>query len=139
MKDKLQNLIRIFVSKQFLMFLLVGGLNTVNGMLFPTVLSNFMQANVAYILSYLPSLGISYVLNSFFTFHEKKLSLRRCVKFYISYLPNFLIQNVVFVIAYNVFHANKYIGILLASALGIPVTFLLMKFFAFGQKEENRK
>lgn len=123
--------IELFLTKQFAVFLLIGGINTVNGMLFPTFFSCFLQANMAYIISYIPSLGISYVLNSFFTFDEKSLTIIRCIKFYISYIPNFIIQNVVFFITYNILELNKYVGIILASLIGVPVTFLIMKFFAF--------
>lgn len=133
----MKKLINIFFSKEFFFFLLVGGVNTLNGMLFPTILATFVQPNLAFILSYIPSLAISYVLNSFVTFKDKKLSLIKLLKFYMSYVPNFIIQNVVFFICYNIFDVNKYVGIIAASILGIPVTFLLMKFFAFAKKSEG--
>lgn len=139
MRDKISRLIKIFISKQFLVFVIVGGINTLNGLIFPTLFSRVFQANIAYVISYIPSLGISYVLNSFFTFHERRLSITKCMKFYISYVPNFLIQNIIFIIFYNVLHANKYVGIIMASALGIPVTFLILKFFTFSKKDDGTR
>lgn len=136
--EKIKKIIRIFLSKEFIIFVLIGGINTLNGLLFPAIFSTFLQANVAYIISYIPSLFISYVLNSFFTFKENKLSLIKCIKFYLSYIPNFIIQNIVFFICYNVFDVNKYIGIILASIIGVPVTFLIMKFFAFAKTESEK-
>lgn len=133
MKNKI---ISIFLSKQFFIFLVVGGINTLNGLWIPSLLSVWLQANLAYVLSYIPSLAISYVLNSFFTFKDSQLTFEKYIKFNISYIPNFIIQNIVFFVVYNVCHANKFIGIILASAIGIPVTFLIMKFFTFSKPED---
>ena len=136
MKNKLQNIADVFFTRQFLTFLVIGGLNTVNGIIFPSLLSLVLQENLAYSLSYIPSLGVSYILNSFFTFKDKHLTFGKYIRFVLSYVPNFLIQNSVLFICFNLLHANKYIGIILASVLGIPITFLLLKFVAFKKNEE---
>lgn len=135
MRELLRKIKKNFFTKQFIIFLLIGAVNTLNGMIVPYVLSLFLQPNIAYVLSYIPNLGISYVLNSFFTFNTRHLSLSKCIKFYVSYLPNFVIQNVVFVIAFNLLGLPKLVGIIVASALGIPITFLLLKYYAFRNKE----
>ncbi len=130
-RNGLLDIMNVFFTKEFLTFLVIGGINTLNGMMFPTIFMCWLQANVAYVVSYIPSLLISYILNSIFTFKEKKLSLKKCIKFYISYIPNFIIQNIVFFVCYNIFDLNKYVGIILSAVIGVPVTFLIMKFFAF--------
>ena len=125
---------REFLNKQFLIFLIIGGINTINGMIIPALFTLFLQANLAYAISFIPSLGISYILNSFFTFKEKKLNWLKCIKFYISYIPNFLVQNSIFFLCYNIFHLHRLIGIICASIIAVPITFLLMKYFAFSKK-----
>lgn len=141
MKEKLQSLIRIFLSKQFIIFVLVGCVNTCNGVLFPILFSLVIEnMNLAYMISYIPSLTISYVLNSYFTFKEKHLSFTKCIKFMISYLPNFLIQNVVFFVVYNLLELPKIIATILAAIIGLPVTFLIMKLFTFKKEvKENEE
>lgn len=124
----------VFWTKQFLTFLFVGLLNVVNGIVVPGVLSYVMNPNIAYALSYLPNLFISYVLNSFFTFETKKLSIEKCIKFYISYIPNFMIQNVIFAVVYNFLGLPRIIAVVLAAVIGLPVTFILLKIFAFKQE-----
>lgn len=135
MKNKKSKLKQIFASREFVTFLCIGLVNTGNGMLFPAILSSFLQANIAYVLSYIPSLGIAYLLNSKFTFRRKP-NWESLFRFYLSYIPNFVIQNTVFAIVFNVCHASKFLGIVLASIIGIPVTFLLLKFYAF--RDRNR-
>ena len=120
-----------FLTVQFLTFLIIGGINTLNGMLSPYILSVWLPVNLAYVLSYIPNLAISYVLNSLFTFKDRKLSFQKCIKFYISYIPNFVIQNIVFIVVYNVLSLPKLAAIIGASILGIPITFLILKYFTF--------
>lgn len=130
----MKKLISLFFSKQFLIFLVIGGVNTLNGVLFPYLFSLFLQENIAYLLSYVPSLCISYVLNSVFTFKEP-LAFKKLIKFVISYLPNFIIQNLSFVVVFNILGLPKLLAILLASVIGIPLTFIILKLFAFGKKK----
>lgn len=123
-----------FLTKQFLLFLTVGLINVLNGIIMPYLLSNLMNANIAYILSFIPNLFISYILNSVFTFGERKLDINKCIKFYVSYIPNFLIQNIVFYIIYNLLSLPKFLAIILAAVLGLPVTFIILKVFAFSKR-----
>ena len=58
----------------------------------------------------------------------------RYVKFFISYIPNFLIQTVI-VGLFDVFtDFPAIIAYITAAVIGIPVTFILMKIFAFKKK-----
>lgn len=140
MKDKIIKFKQLFFTKQFICFVAVGCINTLNGMLFPFLFSYIMNANIAYAVSYIPSLTISYFLNSIITFSDSSFSFLKYVKFCISYVPNFIIQNISFFLVYNLAGLPKIAAILLASVIGIPLTFLIMKFFAFGKdkKEDNK-
>lgn len=120
----------IFLSREFILFLIVGVINTFNGTIFASIYSIFLNENIAFVLGYISSLIISYILNSFITFKEK-LEVRKFIKFAISYIPNFIIQNIVVIIVFNMFNYDKIIAYILAAIIGVPVTFVLMKFFAF--------
>ena len=62
---------------------------------------------------------------------QEKLSFTKFIKFGISYIPNFIIQNIVVIITFNILGLHKLIAYCLAAIIGIPVTFILLKFFAF--------
>jgi putative flippase GtrA len=72
-------------------------------------------------------------MNSRFVFHDT-LSVSRFIKFFVSYIPNYIIQNIIVVIFYNWLGYPPIVSYLIAAILGIPVTFLLVKLFAFGKK-----
>lgn len=125
---------KTFLSLQFVMFLIIGVINTINGIGFAYLYSLIIKnVNLAFIVGYLTSLSIAYLLNSFLTFKEN-LSLKKFVKFCISYIPNFLIQNGFVILFYNILGWEKLLVYCLAAIFGIPVTFLLLKLFAFKKK-----
>ncbi len=135
--EKIKSLIRIFFSRDFFWFIVIGGINTLNGIVFSYLYSLFLDANFSFVLGYITGLLISYLLNSFITFKER-LHFKKFVKFCISYIPNFIIQNLVVILIYNILGWHKLIAYALAAIIGIPVTFLLMKFFAFSKKTSGR-
>ncbi|NFG23017.1 GtrA family protein [Clostridium botulinum] len=123
-----------FFSKQFFIFVTIGIINTFIGVVFSYIFSSFLNENLAFIVGYICGLLVSYLLNSFFTFREN-LDLNKFIKFSISYIPNFIIQNIVVLIVFNVMGLHKLIAYVLAAIIGVPVTFVLMKFFAFKHKD----
>lgn len=142
----------LFVNKEFFLFLIVGCINTVNCIIFSTIFSAFIKnAQISFIIGYVLSLTVAYLLNSAFIFREK-LVFDKYIKFCISYIPNFIIQNVVVFIVYavlktdiiimNVIELRSFVSYALAAVIGIPITFLCVKLFAFrkkGTNNENRK
>ncbi len=133
----MEKLKRLFCTRDFLVFLVIGAVNTLNGTVFSYLYSLFLNANVAFVLGYLTGLVIGYVLNSFFTFKER-LSINRFFKTCVSYIPNFIIQNLVVLIIYNIMGLHRLLAYALAAVLGLPITFLLMKFFAFAKPKNNK-
>ncbi|WP_297426451.1 GtrA family protein [Clostridium sp.] len=121
-----------FFTKKFIIFLIIGVINTFNGTLFSYIYSSFLNGNIAFVSGYISGLFISYILNSLITFKEK-LNFKKFIKFAISYIPNFIIQNIVVIIIFNILGLNKLIAYVLAAIIGVPVTFILMKFFAFNK------
>ena len=123
-----------FFTREFLLFLVVGGVNTFNGT-FLSWLYAFLipNHNVAFNCGYLTSNLIAYYLNNTFIFPEP-LSLHRCLKFALSYVPNYIIQNLIVLLFYNFLGYPPILSYLIAAVLGIPVTFLFVKIFAFGRR-----
>ena len=132
-KSTRQKLKRLFLSKEFVAFLMIGILNAINGIVFAYAYSQFLDVNLAFILGYITSLTISYLLNSYITFKES-LGLVKYIKFCISYIPNFIIQNAIVLVFYNGLGFHKLFTYSLAALLGVPITFLFMKVFAFRKK-----
>lgn len=122
-----------FLTKEFFLFLIIGCINTFNGTFLAWLCAflspyNNLNFNIGYILSNL----CAYWMNSRFIFHEP-LSINRYVKFFISYIPNYIIQNIIVIIFYNMLAFPPVVSYLIAAVLGIPVTFLMVKIFAFGR------
>lgn len=126
----MDNLKKIFLNKEFILFIIIGVINTFNGVVFSFIYSSLLNENIAFILGYISGLAVSYILNSYITFKEK-LAFTKFIKFAISYIPNFIIQNIVVIITFNILGLHKLIAYCLAAIIGIPVTFILLKFFAF--------
>ncbi|MBW6410046.1 GtrA family protein [Clostridium weizhouense] len=133
MTNFIQKFKNTFFSKQFITFVIIGIINTFNGVIFSYIYSNFLNENIAFILGYISGLFISYLLNSFITFKER-LNFSKFIKFAISYIPNFIIQNIVVLLVFNIMGLHKLIAYGLAALIGVPFTFILMKFFAFKKK-----
>ncbi|WP_373181304.1 HAD-IB family phosphatase [Clostridium butyricum] len=135
---KVKKLKNIFFTKEFFTFLIVGGINTINGIVFSYVYSLFLGVNVSFVLGYVTAMTISYLLNSTLVFKED-MGIVKYIKFCISYIPNFIIQNIFVLIFYNMLQWNKLIVFALAAIVGIPVTFIIMKFFAFNKKDNHQE
>ena len=123
-----------FLYKTFILFVLIGFVNTFNGIMFSYLYSKLLNENLSFVLGYISGIIISYSLNSLITFRER-LSLVKFVRFIISYFPNFIIQNVIVFLIFNVLNFDKLIAYTLAAIIGTPVTFILLKFYAF--KKDN--
>nr|WP_236901020.1 GtrA family protein [Clostridium butyricum] len=135
---KVKKLKNIFFTKEFFTFLIVGGINTINGIVFSYVYSLFLGVNVSFVLGYVTAMTISYLLNSTLVFKED-MGIVKYIKFCISYTPNFIIQNIFVLIFYNMLQWNKLIVFALAAIVGVPVTFIIMKFFAFNKKDNHQE
>ena len=123
-----------FLTKEFLLFLLIGCFNTFScSLIAKTITFVYPNSNMAFNAGYLISNVIAYGLNSCFVFPEA-LSLGRYVKFFLSYVPNYLIQNIIVLVFYNFLGFPDIASFLIAAILGVPITFLCVKIFAFGRK-----
>lgn len=123
-----------FLTREFFLFLVIGCINTFNGVFLAWLCSfispdNNLNFNIGYIIGNI----IAYWMNSFIIF-KAPLSCRRYIKFFISYLPNYIIQNLIVLLFYNMLGFPPIVSYIIAAILGVPVTFLMVKIFAFGRK-----
>ena len=123
-----------FFNRAFIMFLVVGCINTFNGVFLAWLLEfvspwNNLNFNIGYIIGNI----VAYWLNCKLVF-PSPMSVRQYVRFAISYIPNYLIQNIIVLIFFNWLGFPSVVSYIIAAILGIPVTFLMVKIFTFKQK-----
>ena len=126
------NLKKQFASREFLLFLIIGAINTGDCSLFASILMQVgvHDGNAAFNIGYLLSNLLAYYLNCRFIFHSK-IIVSQYLRFAISYIPNAMIENIVVLIFFNLGQLPPVVSFLLAAILGMPITFLLVKLFAF--------
>lgn len=134
----IQKIKHTFFTPTFIRFIFVGCINTFNGVLFSYLYSLLINnATIAFIVGYATSLTISYLLNSYITFHDKELNFSKFIQFCISYIPNFFIQLICVAIFIDILHLYKLIAYTVAAVIGIPITYLALLLFPFKKKKEN--
>ena len=135
----IMKLVDKFLTVEFIKFLIIGVINTLSTAAIATLLDKIAAAlaidgeflaktNATFIIGYILSMVISFLLNTYFTFKEKP-TLIKALKFPLSYIPNFLVQ-------YAVVHilGSNTISYIIAAVIGIPVTFLTMRIFVYRKK-----
>jgi putative flippase GtrA len=127
-----------YFTKDFILFVFCGGMGTLTNFVFSLIISMALNPSVSYVLGYGISLLVAYGLNAKLIFHHK-ISYTGFIKFIVSYLPNFLILFTFVLIFLNLMEWNKVIVYALAGLFGLPVTFLLVKIFAFSKKEKKNE
>ena len=133
-RELLLKLRKTFVSKNFFEFCVLGVINTLNDAIFSSVYHWLgLQNNIAAVAGYYTALTIAFFLSCFVIF-KKKPSLKRYIKFFISYIPNFIIFFLVTFVTINAMGLPQFWGTILAAATGGPITFVIMKVYTFGKK-----
>ena len=133
MKKLFETVKNLFLKKDFITFVAIGVINTVTTALVSYVVSQFMNPSISFVPGYAAGILVAYLLNSRFTFQEK-LSWNKLIKYAIATIPNFLIQFVMVLVFCEILQWHSLIAYGLAAVIGIPVTFLLQKFFTFKKK-----
>jgi len=128
----IESIKKTWFTKDFILFALCGGMGTLTNFICSLAVSTVLNPSVSYVFGYGISLFVAYVLNAKLIFH-RGITITEFVKFVISYIPNFLILFTFVLIFLNLLHWNKIIVYASAGLLGLPVTFLLVKIFAFGK------
>ncbi len=135
MRKLLGRLKSSFLNKKFLGFCLIGIVNTFNTAFFSWLVHLKVQENISAYIGYFISLTINYILNSTLVF-KSCLSLRKYLRFLISYIPNFFIYTFASVLTINVLKIEQFWATTIATAVGGPITYIIIKFFAFGNRSK---
>lgn len=123
---------KMFFSPEFILFLFVGCVNAICGIVFALLYNKVIfEELIAFTVGYLTCLVfVSYPLNTFITFHEK-ISFIKFIKFCASYIPNYLVQILCVFLLNKQLGVNYFFTCIIAVVIGIPITFVLIKIFAF--------
>ncbi len=130
---------RTFLTKKFLLFFCVGLFDSGVDMGVSTLLSSLfsLQINAAKAVGYATALLCGYFLNSFFTFHQSP-SFKRLIKYILSYVPTFLLQQGLVFLCGEVIGLPDFLAHGIAILFAGPVTFLVLNAFAFKPAKEQK-
>ena len=132
MSELLRKARNTFLSEKFIGSCLIGIINTFNTAFFSWLFHFILQENFAAYLGFFLSLTVNYLLNSHFVF-KNHLHYKKYIKFLISYIPNFIIFFLVSFITINLLEMDQFWATVLATAAGGPVTFVIIKLYAFSR------
>ncbi|WP_307417043.1 GtrA family protein [Paenibacillus sp. W2I17] len=114
------------LNKEFLKFLISGGINTLATYLMYLFLLLFYNYSLSYSVSYITGIFLSYYLNSVFVFKEK-ISFRKFLKFPIVYLVQYIVNMLMLYVLVEYAQFNVQIVPLVAMIITVPITFILSK------------
>ncbi len=139
MKAKLVSVFIKFRSSGFPEYCFVGFINTLTNAAISSLTHRvFLQENIAAVLGYLISLSIGFFLSCKIIFYQKP-SFKYYFMYMISYIPNFIIFFLVTFITINTMELPQFWGTVLASMVGGPITYVIMRIYAFGSKNPLKK
>lgn len=127
----------IAIGKQFLSFGMVGGINTILGLMIYWICVNVgIHYLIANTVGFVITVAVSYVLNNIFTFKDagKKTSwsFRILMKVYVSYFLTGMLLNSILLWFWNDFIGiNKNLSPILNLFVTIPLNFVLNKLWAY--------
>ena len=122
-----------FVSRKFIRFCLLGIINTFNASWISHFAERILQANLAATVGYVLSLVGAYFLSCFFIF-KTRCSWLGFARFLLSYVPHFILYFLTTFVTINTLHLPQFWATAVAVVIGGPLTFLIMRFYAFGKK-----
>jgi putative flippase GtrA len=127
-----RNTEKVFLSKEFIVFVFCGGMGTLTNFCVSSLLSMWIPPILAYGIGYAASLFIAYALTARLVFSQK-IRFRAFLKFVVSYIPNFAILFTFVSLFIGVLKWYPILVYALAGALGLPITYVIVKIFAFGR------
>lgn len=132
-REFLNKLKRTFLSKKFIQFCLLGIVNTIDHGILSKIFSYVLQPNAAFAVGFFCSNVIAFFLSSYIIFNRHP-TLPRYIRFLIAYIPHFIIGFLITFITINTLELPQFTATVLAAMAGGPVTFVIMKVYAFGRK-----
>ena len=128
--EQIKKMKQLFLNKQFITFIVIGGVNTVSSAIFSSFYSMLLGDVEAFIPGYVTGILVSYILNTIFTFKDR-FKFKKLIQFAISTIPNFLIQFIMVYVGVHLLHINNIICYGIAAIVGVPITFAILKLFVY--------
>jgi putative flippase GtrA len=117
--------IRAFIKSQIFLFMLMGTLSTLVMLGLYMLLNMIIQYQMAYFLSYVVTVIISYFLNTLLVF-KKPVSLRTFLQFPIVYIVQYIISALMLEVMVRIGFSVTYAPVLIIILL-LPLTFFLSR------------
>ena len=124
----------MFFVREFLMYAMIGGINTLCAVVCAYLFSSILPPMVAFVIGYVIFLILSYILNTKLTFRQS-FGFVKFFKFCVAYLPSFVIQFLLAGVLISAFGHARFMVYVLTVAAGIPVTFIVMRFYSFAKSK----
>lgn len=134
--ERIKKVKQLFINRQFIIFIVIGGINTLSSAVFSSLYSMLLGKVEAFIPGYATGVLVSYTLNTVFTFKDQ-FELKKLIKFALSTIPNFLIQFITVYVGVNLLHINNIICYGVAAIIGVPITFAILKLFVYNNKNSK--
>jgi putative flippase GtrA len=124
---------------EFARFIFCGAIRAGMGFIIYVCLLWLCSYGVAYTISYVPGIFISYWLNAKFVF-EEPLRLGRALQYPLVYLVQYLLGLSLLFLLVEVVHLSEIVSPLLVIVVTVPITFLLSRYlirrsFGLGQRQ----
>lgn len=117
----------LHLSSEALRFLVVGAANTLTTFVIYWSLLRVATYSLAYTISFIVGIGLSYLLNNLFVFRTKP-SVRSALAFPLVYLAQYLVGLAVLWLWVSQFKMPPAYGVLVVAVVTVPITFLLSRF-----------
>lgn len=116
----------MFFNKNFIVFVIIGIINTIvyNGIYLLSL--NIIHYIIASILAYFISMSVSFILNCKYNFKIKP-TIKKYIMFPLSGIPTFFMQTVGLTFFVEVLNISEKIAGFTASLIAIPFSFIIMK------------
>jgi len=150
---KLETLIEKLWEKSFIRFVVVGGFNTLLGIIVTYLLRYTFDSLIGYnpkwdfniwifmlqidlpgTIMFVGLLPVSYTTQALWAFRTK-WSWKRLALYPLSSIPNFILQQGFIYLFETVLHVNPYVSYALAAILPIPIMFFIIRFLVKPNKK----
>ncbi|MNW40846.1 GtrA-like protein [compost metagenome] len=116
-----------FLNKEFLKFIISGGINTLATYGLYLLFLFVWEYEVSYTISYILGIFLSYFLNTSFVFKEK-VTLLKFIKFPFVYLVQYLLNMVILLLLVEYIKLPAEIVPVIVIIITLPITYLLSKY-----------
>ena len=115
-----------FLNTEFVRFVFIGGVNTISTQLLYIALLLMMPYPVAYTISYVAGIVLSYYLNSVIVFRQK-LQWSKAIQFPAVYGMQYVLGIALLYVLVEWLHISEIIAPLVTVILTIPVMFIMSR------------